>query len=62
VVNYTIETIQVDERVTQLVVTFENDLAAETSVIGNEEQARWYAEQAFIPDLQRNYPELRGAE
>jgi hypothetical protein len=60
VMTYTIETQSIDERTTKLTVTFENGFTAETTVIGGEEQAQWYAEQAFVPDLLRIYPELRG--
>ena len=57
---HTIETQPIDERSTCLTVTFANGFTAETTVIGGEEQSQWYAEQAFIPDLLRIYPELRG--
>ncbi len=57
---YMIEIVPVDDRTIKLTVTFANGFVAETTVIGDEAQSRWYAEQAFIPDLLRIYPELRG--
>ena len=59
---HTIETQPINEQVIKLTVTFASGFTAETTVIGTEEQAQWYAEQAFIPDLLRIYSELRGDE
>jgi hypothetical protein len=59
---YTIVTEVINERITKLTVTFASGFVAETTAIGDEAQAQWYAEQAFIPDLLRIYSELRGDE
>lgn len=41
----------------RVIVTFSGGVRAETTVKGEEAQARWFAEHAFIPDLRRLYPD-----
>lgn len=41
----------------RVIVAFPSGLRAETTVKGDEAQARWFAEHAFIPDLRRLYPD-----